>query len=304
VKVHEFSPFFNEVRVLEIKLREAAGWIDRVHLCEADHTFSNAPKPWNYPAADLERRAPELGAFVDYAPLATAGLFRDPPARQIYYDPRRHRREGFDSWYWELLRGNAAYHNEAVQRNWPTRQVVQEVGDDDIVILSDVDEILDSRHAERIIDATRKHGIITVKLYFSVFYLNLFSASNHGVPDFAYRLYVMTVRHFRTLPFTPDYLRKRGIEGGWLDVIPCLPEPMGFHHSWLEHRKNAFPKLKAFEANVGDRSIIDPAYAERCLADRRLHYLDADLFVDDTKPFLRALKAMETADLWLGSESN
>lgn len=299
MRVHEYSPFFNETKVLEIKLREAARWIDRVHLSEADRTFSNAPKGWNYPGSDLERRAPELAAIVDYHGLAAEGLFREPPADQVYYDPARHGVEDFDSWYWQLLRGNAAYHNEAVQRNWATRQLAQEIADDDIVILSDVDEILDSRQAGVVIDAARKHGIITVKLHFSVFYLNLFSAGNHGVPDFAYRLYVMTGRHFRTMPFTPDYLRKRGIEGGWQEMIPCLPEPMGFHHSWLEHGKNAFPKLKAFEANVGDRSLIDPGYAERCLADRRLHYLDADLFVDDARPFLRALNEMDTAGLWL-----
>lgn len=298
MKVHEYSPFFNEERVLEIKLREAVRWIDRVHLCEADRTFSNAPKGRNYPAAELAARAPELAALADHQELQAADLFRAPSAHQIYYDPTRGA-EGFDAWYWDLLRGNAAYHNEAVQRNWVTRQVGAGIEDDDIVILSDVDEILDSRHAERIIAETRKHGIITVKLHFSVFYLNLFTTSNHGVPDFSYRLYVMTGRHFRTMPFTPDYLRKRGIEGGWLGMIPCLPEPMGFHHSWLEHRKNAFPKLKAFEANVADRSLIDPEYAERCLADRRLHYLDAELVVDDTRPFLRALREMDTADLWL-----
>lgn len=300
MKIHEYCPFFNESRVLEIKLREAVRWIDHVHLCESDRTFSNAPKERNYPAADLEQRAPELAALVRYQWLHAADFFRAPAAEQVYYDPKWGAAR-FDAWYWELLRGNAAYHNEAFQRSWAARQLAGRVEDDDIVIVSDVDEILDSRHAERIIDETRRHGILTVKLHFSVFYLNLFTTSNHGVPEFAYRLYVMTGRHFRTLPFTLDYLRKRGIEGGWLGVIPCLPEPMGFHHSWLEHRRNAFAKLKAFEANVGDRSIIDPGYAERCLGDRRLHYLDADLVVDDTRPFLRALESMNTADLWLSS---
>lgn len=297
MKIHEYSPFFNENAVLEIKLREAARWIDTVHLCEADRTFSNAAKVWNYPG--FAERASALTTGVDYQRLNVERIFRTTTANPIYKDPVGHCADGFDGWYWELLRGNAAYHNEAAQRNWATRQLAEQVGDDDIVILSDVDEILDSRHAEMIVDSARKYGIITVKLYFSAFYLNLFSSANHGAADFAYRIYVMTGRHFRTLPFTPDYLRKRGIEGGFIGMIPCLEEPAGFHHSWLEHRRKAYSKLKAFEENVADRSVIHPAFADRCLAARRLEHLDADLSVDNTKPFLRALKDMDTSDLWL-----
>jgi hypothetical protein len=293
MKIHEYSPFLNENRALEIKAREAARWIDRLHVCEADRTFSHADKGVNF------RGDASVRAQVRHHLLATEGLFRRPPAEQLYYDPSRHGRDGFDGWYWGLLRGNAAYHNEAVQRNHACAVLGGEVADDDIVILSDVDEVLDSRHAGRIVDEVKRHGIVTVKLHYSVFYLNLFTASNHGVPDFAYRLFAMTGRHFLTLPFSPDYLRKRGIEGGFLNEIHCIPEHMGFHHSWLEHERTALAKLQAFQANVADRSIIDPGYPAKCLADRRLHYLDAELYVDDGKPFLRALREMETADLWL-----
>lgn len=293
--IHEFCPFFNETRALEIKAREASRWIDRLHVCEADRTFSHDEKEFNFRPWPSE----PMRSLVRHRVLRSDGLFRRPPAQQLYYDPARHGRADFDRWYWSLLRGNAAYHNEAVQRNQATTLLAPEVDDDDIVILSDVDEVLDSRHAERIIDETRRHGILTVKLHYSVFYLNLFTASNHGVPDFAYRLFAMTGRHLRTLPFTPDYLRKRGIEGGFAGEIHCIDEPMGFHHSWLEHEAKAHAKLLAFSANVADRSIIDPAYPGKCLADRRLHYLDAELYVDDDKVFLRALDEMDTAGLWL-----
>lgn len=298
--IHEYSPFFNENRALEIKLREASKWIDQLHLCEADRTFSHAAKDTNFaPFYQHQPGAAGLSKIVRYHPLQTAGLFREPPTEQVYYDPTRHGPAHFDAWYWELLCGNAAYHNEAVQRNHAVPLLRPVVEDDDIVVLSDLDEVLDSRHAQRIVEETRRHGIITVKLHYSVFYLNLFTTSNHGMPDFSYRLFVMTGRRFKTMPFSPDYLRKRGIEGGLRHEIHCVPEHMGFHHSWLEHEKTAFAKLKAFEANVGDRSIIDPGYAGKCVVDRRLHYLDADLVVDNTRPFLGCLRDMEVADLWL-----
>jgi hypothetical protein len=303
MKVYEYSPFFNEARVLQIKLREADRWVDEVHLCEADRTFSYSPKPL-YLASILKQQAhgPQLERRVRAHALVSDGVFRAPSAEAIYYDPSRHGVGDFDRWYWQLLSGNAAYHNEAVQRNRAISVLARHVRDDDLVILSDVDEIIDSRHAEFIASETAKHGIITVKLHYSVFYLNLFTASNHGMPHFSYRLFVMTGRYFRTLPFSPDYLRKRGIEGGFRDFIHCPEQVLGFHHSWLDHEQNAFPKLQAFAANVADQSIIDPGYAVRCLNDRRLHYLDAELYVDNDKPFLASLSDTDTSGLWFQDE--
>jgi len=296
MKIFEYSPYFNEKKALEIKLREGAKWIDELHFCEADRTFSYEPKELHFERDT--RPFPEHAARIRHHVLSSEGSFRSPLAEQIYYDPSQGLK-GFDRGYWALLTGNGAYHNEAVQRNHALPILRDAVEDDDIVILSDLDEILDSRLADRIVEETRRHQIITVKLHYSVFYLNLFTASNHGVPNFSYRLYVLTGRYFRTLPFAPDYLRKRGIEGGFLSEIHCLDEPAGFHHSWLEHERTAFKKLQAFAANVEDQSIIDPDYATKCLRDRRLHYLDAELYVDNDKQFLRSLEEMDTTGLWI-----
>lgn len=296
MKIVEFSPYFNERKALEIKLREGAKWIDEQHFCEADRTFSYDTKELHFERDAHPLREQE--ARIRHHVLSSEGWFRPPPQRQIYYDPRQGR-AGFDRWYWALLAGNGAYHNEAVQRNHAFTLLRDVVADSDIVILSDLDEILDSRLADRIVQQARRHRILTVKLHYTVFYLNMFAGSNHGVADFSYRLYVMTGHYFRTMPFTSDYLRKRGIEGGFLDEIHCLEEPAGFHHSWLEHERTALPKLQAFAANVQDRSVVDPAYASKCLGDRRLHYLDAELYVDNDKPFLRSLREMDTAGLWL-----
>lgn len=296
MKIFEYSPYFNEKKALEIKLREGAKWIDELHFCEADRTFSHDAKELHF-----ERDARPFGeqaGRVRHHVLSTEGLFRPPTVAQLYYDPTKGR-EGFDRWYWALLAGNGAYHNEAMQRNHAVPILRDAVSDDDIVILSDLDEILDSRLADRIVEETRRHQIITVKLHYSAFYLNLFVARNHGVPNFSYRLYVMTGRYFRTMPVTSDYLRKRGIEGGFLNEIHCLDEPAGFHHSWLEHERTAFPKLQAFAANVQDRSVVDPGFAVKCLSNRRLHYLDTELRVDNDKRFLRSLQEMDTTGLWI-----
>lgn len=292
MKIIDYSPFLNENRVLEIKLKEASRWMNEVHLCEAPRTFSYEPKSSFLDTQLLDKHGRDHPQVQVKRHQLEDAIFQEPPKTQIYYDPERNGSEGFDAWYWRLLCGNAAYHNEAMQRNYVER-LRYELEDDDIVILSDVDEIIDSRFAGQIISAVRQHGIITVKLHFSVFYLNLFATSNHGVPDFAYRVYIMTGRYFRTMPFSPDYLRKRGIEGGFLNEIPCLETPMGFHHSWLEPDKNALAKLQAFQANVADQSMISNDYINQCINDKKLHYLDAELQLDNSRPFLSALNDID-----------
>lgn len=293
MKIIDYSPFLNENRVLEIKLKEAARWMDSVHLCESDRTFSYDPKP-SFLNTDLLPAA-NANFRVERHKIGE-NAFRAPPEKQIYYDPDNNNAEGFDAWYWRLLCGNAAYHNEAQQRNY-IQHLRDTIEDDDIIVLSDVDEILDSRHADQLIDTVKKHGVTTVKLHFSVFYLNLFATSNHGVADFAYRVFLMTGRYFRAMPITPDYLRKRGIEGGLLNEIHCIDTPMGFHHSWLDPDQNALAKLQAFQKNVSDQTMISTDYIQQCINDKKLHYLDAELVIDNERPFLRALSDVDLTGL-------
>lgn len=290
MKVFEFCPFFNEHKIAEMKIKEASYWVDELHICEANKNFSYEDKSYDFNPALLSNR-------VKYHPIDATNLFKPALAEQAYYNPDTCKPAMFDQWYWHLLNNNMGYRNEAMQRNYCT--VLKDIaGDDDIVILSDLDEFLDSRLADQLITEVKKHQVITVKLHFSVFYLNLFSEKSHGVRDFSYRTYLMTGKYFRNMPFTGDYLRKKGISEGLLHTVHCTEDFMGFHHSWLQHATNAFTKLKAFEANVKDKSLISSDFAEKCIRDKRLPYIDAELYVDNDKPFLRSVRESDTAGLW------
>lgn len=74
------------------------------------------------------------------------------------------------------------------------------LSDDDIVILSDIDEIIDSRYLDEIIHEVRKRGIVTIKLCFTLFYLNLVSTNWGGAP-ISYRLFIMT-KYFKKMSIT------------------------------------------------------------------------------------------------------
>ncbi|HVI43407.1 MAG TPA: hypothetical protein VM802_00990 [Chitinophaga sp.] len=295
MKIFEFCPFFNEHRIAALKIREAGYWIDELHICEADMNFSYVPKPYHFDTSQTSEK-------VKHHKIAAGGLFRPALPEQSYYDPHSCPPEMFDQWYWHLLTHNMGYHNEAMQRN-SCSLMKDIVGEEDIIILSDLDEFLDSRLAEQIITAVKRHQIITVKLHFSVFYFNLFSDRSHGVDHFSYRTYVMTGKYFHKMPFTGDYLRKKGISGGLLQTVHCPDSYMGFHHSWLEHSVHAFDKLKAFDANVKDKTLISGSFAADCIRNKRLPYIDADLYVDNNKPFLRSVLESDTAGLWFSENT-
>ncbi len=290
MKIYEYCPFFNENRVAEIKLRENARWIDELHVMEANKTYSFADKPWNF---DPEN----VGSKVVYHTLHADPVFRQPERHALYFNRETCQAANFDRWYWRLLSYNSAFYNEAYQRSRCSEILREQIEDDDVIILADFDEIIDSRMADRIVSEVKRRQIITIKMHYSVFYLNLFCRSNHGAPHWSYRVFAMTGRFFRSMPFSGDYLRKKGIAEGLYHDIYCLEEPAGFHHSWLDYQQTALPKLQAFAANVKDKSIVNESYIQQCLEHKKLYYLDTELYVDNDKPFLPALQDIPSAEL-------
>lgn len=60
-------------------------------------------------------------------------------------------------------------------------------------------------NVDRIIEETKKHQVLMVKLHYTSFYLNLFLESNLGAPDCSYRLFVMKGRYFKSMPLTSGF---------------------------------------------------------------------------------------------------
>lgn len=244
MKVYEYCMFHNEHAVLDIKLRESRGWVDELHLCEANCTFQG------------ERREPVLPAPDDFL---KCHLF-DGEARfhpPLKWGPSRH---------WPFFRRRKmARKNETMQRN-AVHRILGAVNDDDIVVLSDIDEILDSRHAGEVIDAARRHGIVSVRLHHTLYYLNLYSTNWHEVwpgspPDYAYRLFVMTGARFRKLAQGSDRLRRRGEWGQLNRKVHLLDGFRGFHHSWLGDEAAALAKLRSYAHSADEHraDLLDEA---------------------------------------------
>ena len=114
------SPFFNELDVLDVKLREQAPWVDVFVFSEATTTYAGTPKPLYLTDALA------AGRFADFADKIRVVVVDDPPTIgqpfQPFGDPERWRREN--------------HQRAALQRG------MADLERDDVVCLSDVDEIV------------------------------------------------------------------------------------------------------------------------------------------------------------------
>ena len=126
-------------------------------------------------------------------------------------------------------RVRSSWYNEAIQRN-KSSDYGNIIADDDIVILSDIDEIIDSQYAEEIINEVKKRGVITIKMHFSLFYFNLFSVNWGGPEQYSYRTFIMTGEYFKNMKCSSDYLRKQGEGKLLLDKIFCPDTVMGSYN--------------------------------------------------------------------------
>lgn len=239
MKIREFCMFYNEHAALAIKLGEGASWVDEVHMCESSRTFQNTP---HTPSLNAEQLPVADGAQSHNLLHAHVfdGAHRFYPARK--WGPSR---------YFPFFRKKSmARHNETMQRNH-VHEVFADIADDDIIILSDSDEILDSRRADELIASTRKHGLISVRLHHTLFYLNLYSQNWHEVwpgspPDYACRVFLMTGARFHALRQGSDRLRRLGEWGRLAGKVPLLDGFGGFHHSWLGDTQAAAAKLQSY----------------------------------------------------------
>jgi hypothetical protein len=235
MKIYEFCMFHNEQNALDLKRRESAKWVDELHLCESNRTFRCGPRQ---PALPVET------GFLK--PHMFDGEARFHPAY----------RWGLSRYFPFFRKKKMARRNETLQRDH-VHDVLAQAGDGDVIVLSDIDEILDPACAGEVIDAARRRGIVSVELHHTLFYLNLYSTNWHEVwpgspPNYAYRLFAMTGAHFRKLKRGSDALRRQGEWGKLSASVPLLKGFKGFHHSWLGDEAAALEELQSYAHSVSE----------------------------------------------------
>ncbi len=116
-RIVNLLPFYNEFTMLQMRLHEMADWVDEFVIVEAAKTFTGLDKPLNFQA-----RQAEFAAFGDRITHVVVDQF--PP----YID--------------------TPWTRDYFQRDMAVQGISGRFGPDDLVLLTDADEIVDRRAIE------------------------------------------------------------------------------------------------------------------------------------------------------------
>lgn len=204
--------FMNELDLLEIRLNSLAPYVDKFVLCEATHTMTGAPKTLVF-EANKDR-------FRDFN--ITHLIVKDFTKKRTVW-----------GMYWDQM--------EAMQ------EAIKDVPDDEIVLLSDVDEIPDLKHYRG------QEGAFRHRMYY--YYFNVYM----GIP-----MWKGTIATKKKNITSFKYIRihrKR---------IEKIPRCRGWHFSFVSSPEGIIEKIEAFahqelntpeiKANVAEnyKNLIDP----------------------------------------------
>ena len=256
MKIYQCCPYYNESLIAEINIKEASKWIDEFHITEGNLNFQGQER--NY----IFNSGKEYD-IVKYHKIDCKNKYK---RNNLYGKISLWKNRFSSNDYIRNILTAPTWYNEAVQRNESCSKIIPE--DDDIVILSDIDEIIDSKYADKIIEEVKKRDIITIKLHFTLFYFNLFSDNWGGPKDYSYRVFIMTGKYFKNMSMSSDELRKLGEQGKLYNDIYCIDEICGFHHSWLGDENFIFNKIKSY-AHTEHSEYADIDYIKECLKNKK-----------------------------------
>jgi len=211
--IYDCFPFYNEFDILEFRLQEMWDIVDRFVLVEATKTHANLPKPLFY----MENRE----RFKDYADKITHIVVDDMP-------------DTTDAMYLDNF-----------QRNGIARGL-GDVQDNDLVLISDVDEIIRKSVLRNVIVAPQ--DVFAFQMIMSNFKFNniCIEGESHAVWSMAARgrhMKRLSPQYFRNLRFRLVGAQNSGqLIEEFFQVIPHG----GWHFSYLGNDDHVRNKIRNF----------------------------------------------------------
>lgn len=209
MKIIDCFTFFNELDLLEFRLKLLSPYVNRFVIAESNLTHSGKPKPF-YFEENKKRFAPWLEK-IHYIPLQQTadGLVFN---KETSYNP-----------------GSASWKLENEQRD-ALKAAATFAEDEDLVIISDLDEIPDP-------DVLKKTASPEPVVLSMLFHYYFFNCQNTGHERWWNGSIVTTGRHFKTT--TPQLLRDKRNE---LKRI----KKAGWHFSYLGGIEKIKEKIRSF----------------------------------------------------------
>lgn len=279
LKIYQMCPFYNENLVANINIVESSKYVEKFYITESNRNFHYVEKPYNFEKMfefdDNILSYEKINCDKNYASSDFIGKLK-----LVKY------RFSKDKYKKKLL-ASPTWFNEAVQRNSSCSWI--HPNDEDIIILADIDEIIDSRYIDEIVEEVKKREIVTFKIHFTLFYLNLFSKNWGGPSGYSYRIFVMTGKFFNQMKYTSDELRKLGEKGALANDVYCIDKYLGFHHSWLGDEKFILNKINSY-AHTEHQQFANIDHIRECLKNRQSIFPNHEVEVINDIEFIRTIE--------------
>jgi hypothetical protein len=144
LRIFEFNLYNNEEIIAKIKIDENKKWIEKTVITECDYTFSYIYKGYNF----KQFNEPS----VIYKKISGKKCFKKPGF-------------GISGVYPFFRYKNQKWKNDGIHRNASVD--ISLINDNDIVVISDIDEIVNPLHCDEILGEARKRGIVTFKMFYT-----------------------------------------------------------------------------------------------------------------------------------------
>ena len=167
-KIYDTFMFFNELDLLEIRLNILDPYVDYFVISEATVTFSGKPKPLYY----LENKE----RFKKFEHKIIHNIVDDTPT-----DFSKFKRDYFTDWTKSYPHKSGGkflkdlsldFQREVFQRDSVIIPLLEIVEDGDIIIMSDLDEILNPEVFEEVLEKLNNKELIHCKQKWYMYYLN------------------------------------------------------------------------------------------------------------------------------------
>ncbi len=195
--IYECTLFFNELKLLDLKLAEELDFVDQFVIVESNQTFTCNKKPLL---------------------LKNNSKYTHPKIKLIFLE--------------DQFTADNAWINEKLQRDTALPNFTTE----DIMIVSDIDEIINKEELPRLVDLTKESGYLKLNCNRCFYKINLLAGKWYA-PYMVSGEFLDKIKDFEEVSL--DLLRKRDVSVAKVDIL-------GWHFGYLLSKEEIALKLKSF----------------------------------------------------------
>jgi beta-1,4-mannosyl-glycoprotein beta-1,4-N-acetylglucosaminyltransferase len=246
--IYSTTMFFGNPDLIDLKISEERDYVDKFLIVESEVTHSGLHKGLSFPKKYLG----------------------DPKVVYIVLNEDLH------------MRNRTAWERERFQRDYPRNQI--EIKDEDLFIVSDMDEIIQEEEMERCLKETLEHDFVAFQMPLYYYFINVLRGQWRGP-------FMATGKVCKKYDLNKLYNRAAGKQGfEYVIPSPKVIPIRGRHFSYLENLEGIALKIKSSAHTEFDRGIFTDIERIRKRVDELVDLFDRGkgkyqiVEVDETYP--------------------